>query len=265
MTCPYCGADIQDQAVLCVHCGEQLSSQPTQPVLRNTKICPKCGNECHKDAVICVKCGTMFAKETHPTKNKKPKKTHNKEKRIAFACLSAIFFALAHWEIVFNGIRQVMRLQEKVDLTYIIPLILIFAGLIIFAKKKNPLPSIGFTAFTVCLVVFKIMGITKYGWNNYVIIELLEFCGYILLALVLLSKKQTKIWFLPSILITAGSVFSIIAMRDWNFSFMIFIRFSYDEIANIIASIFVCLLAKYSNKPAEINQSEASFMVDSEN
>ena len=122
MTCPYCGSEIHDQAVLCVHCGKQLSSQFAQNVPKETKTCPNCGSECYKDAVICVKCGTAFTKNEQLNKNITSRRKNNKGKQAAFAILSVIFYALSTGGGLYYAFTYSF---EVIDLTYLIPEILV--------------------------------------------------------------------------------------------------------------------------------------------
>ena len=253
MICPNCGAEVHDQAVLCVHCGNQLVSHPVQTGSTNFKTCPACGNECHKDAVVCVKCGTAFAKEK-PSAKAKPQ--NDKGKRIAFAILSAIFFAAAYGMSIISNIRSAIYGKEFIGLLVAIPLLIAFIGLIIFAKKRNPLPSIGLAAFALYVGVVTVISLVSNGFYSSFIGRLLAVIGYLLLAVVLIAKKETKAWFLPAIIITASCVYFMILNRElyysgWyysSFDFGRFIRYTYNEIAEIIASVFMCLLAKYAKK-----------------
>lgn len=54
MFCRNCGAQMHDEAVVCIQCGVPKGS--------GNKFCDKCGAETHPDAVVCVRCGCSFAK-----------------------------------------------------------------------------------------------------------------------------------------------------------------------------------------------------------
>lgn len=52
--CNRCGCQLQDEAVVCVRCGQSV------PVIHQTdgmKFCSHCGNQIHQQAVICPFCG----------------------------------------------------------------------------------------------------------------------------------------------------------------------------------------------------------------
>jgi uncharacterized RDD family membrane protein YckC len=53
MYCRSCGKELDDKAVICVHCG----AKP----MKGNKHCPTCGNETGPKAEYCIKCGTNLA------------------------------------------------------------------------------------------------------------------------------------------------------------------------------------------------------------
>lgn len=61
--CHFCGAEIVDEAVLCVHCNSYLEDKKAVTNNDSYVVCPKCQNKCIKDAVICVECGEPLIKE----------------------------------------------------------------------------------------------------------------------------------------------------------------------------------------------------------
>lgn len=60
-TCPYCGEEININAIKCKHCGEFLNeNQQEQTTEPETKICPFCGEEIAYKAVKCKHCGEFL-------------------------------------------------------------------------------------------------------------------------------------------------------------------------------------------------------------
>ena len=63
-TCPFCGEEININAIKCKHCGEFLKkNQQEQTTEPETKICPFCGEEIAYKAVKCKHCGEFLNKE----------------------------------------------------------------------------------------------------------------------------------------------------------------------------------------------------------
>lgn len=63
-TCPYCGEEININAIKCKHCGEFLNeNQQEQTTEPETKICPFCGEEIAYKAVKCKHCGEFLNKQ----------------------------------------------------------------------------------------------------------------------------------------------------------------------------------------------------------
>lgn len=60
-TCPYCGEEINVNAIKCKHCGEFLEEKKEK--VTGTKACPFCGEEILASAVKCKYCGE-FLNET---------------------------------------------------------------------------------------------------------------------------------------------------------------------------------------------------------
>ncbi len=55
MYCRNCGSNIDDKAVVCVHCG-------CRPI-DGTKYCPKCGAATSEEQIVCLNCGCSLKKE----------------------------------------------------------------------------------------------------------------------------------------------------------------------------------------------------------
>jgi len=57
--CGNCGAEIADEAVVCIKCGCSVGKviPNKQTAIQKTKFCGNCGAEILNEAVICVKCG----------------------------------------------------------------------------------------------------------------------------------------------------------------------------------------------------------------
>lgn len=69
--CANCGAQVENEAVICPYCGSkqtegvaQASASQTQ-----TKFCTNCGAEIHAEAVVCPKCGCKQTTETDSDNN----------------------------------------------------------------------------------------------------------------------------------------------------------------------------------------------------
>ena len=65
MFCRNCGAEMSNEAAICVKCGV--------PVGKGNQFCPVCGGETHPEAVVCVKCGASLEKSAQVTEGEKSK------------------------------------------------------------------------------------------------------------------------------------------------------------------------------------------------
>ena len=61
MFCHNCGKEVNDNAVVCIHCGCSLNSKSVNAVGSHVapkkQFCPHCGQEVNGDAVVCIHCG----------------------------------------------------------------------------------------------------------------------------------------------------------------------------------------------------------------
>ena len=55
--CPYCGEEIDSNAVVCPICGEQLEAEENTV---EKKVCPFCGEEIDSNADVCPYCGEQL-------------------------------------------------------------------------------------------------------------------------------------------------------------------------------------------------------------
>ena len=74
MFCKHCGKEIDDKAVVCIHCGllvEPVASVQTEIKKPAVKFCSSCGKELNPDAVICVNCGVAVGQNLIEAPKKK--------------------------------------------------------------------------------------------------------------------------------------------------------------------------------------------------
>lgn len=237
--CPFCKAEILDEAVYCVHCKNNLTNMPEQPEQqkKDKKICPVCGNECHKDAVICVKCGRSFSN------TKLPLKKNNKKAITTF--LQALAIILWGAGFCYFDIRFLYYQGANIDtLSRLLPALLVFVGLFLQLFKKNPLPSIGLAAYGIRYLV---VAVSCVGDGNYLgmLLCFIFAAALIMIALSLLGVFPKKLWFIPAILLTLYCIFQCFDFI-WRYSYSIGILFS-DICYYIIPIVWgwiICFLSK---------------------
>ena len=64
--CVECGHEIDKDTVFCTTCGvkQPKNTQPTIPVVKQTKTCVNCGAPLDDDSVFCTECGAKIKGET---------------------------------------------------------------------------------------------------------------------------------------------------------------------------------------------------------
>lgn len=215
--CPFCGSEIVDEAILCVHCNSYLEGEKN--VVNNSDyiICPNCKNECIKDAVICVQCGNPLAEQT----NNKQKKEGGAFK-IAAVALFIVDFVLSAVTVFGYFYHGYTLYQYQILIPSVISMItavMIIVGLM--AAKNNKLIGTAFCLEVIKNVIVLILTI----WNNGVIITFGEMLlsvatgmvfgnlEIILMAIMFLSKKEIlhKVWFLPFVIYTASCTMTIVS------------------------------------------------------
>ena len=69
--CEKCGAEMHDEGVMCVKCGNMTSNnQNSKPKVETTeKYCTKCGGKVSSESTICVHCGCLLGKNVFSSKN----------------------------------------------------------------------------------------------------------------------------------------------------------------------------------------------------
>lgn len=103
MFCRHCGKEIDDAAVVCIHCGLQV--EPLGPARKEinkpaAKYCSCCGKELIAGAVICINCGVAVAQTSEA-----PKKKLN-----AFGLTGFILSVCSVWGGALFGILPVLAL-----------------------------------------------------------------------------------------------------------------------------------------------------------
>lgn len=76
MYCRNCGAQIDDKAEFCIHCGVAPRN--------GNKFCPNCGSETPELAVVCVKCGILLSENKRNCSSQKDPSLSEKNGIVAF-------------------------------------------------------------------------------------------------------------------------------------------------------------------------------------
>ena len=143
--CPFCGAEIHEQAVMCVHCNATLEQPPAASAKSDVNLCPNCGNECIKEAIICVKCGQSLEKKPQPKNNSVAgdKKSSNAGKVVAIiAIISGLVGVIGNVANLISSITYSFDVATVIfNLIYLAGSALVFAGFII--RKNSILPAPG--------------------------------------------------------------------------------------------------------------------------
>lgn len=185
MFCKNCGAEIPDNAVVCMKCGVLAGD--------GDRYCPNCGAEPDSKAVVCVKCGCALKSFSH--KDRAQGKTHVTLKKSIQACYSkyATFsgracraeywywclfniiimlsaFALAAFFVALRPIIQPNATQDAAACV-IIGMIFYFGGLL-WVIFGNLLPSLAVS-------VRRLHDTNRSGW--WLLISLLPLIGRIIL------------------------------------------------------------------------------------
>ena len=72
MICSNCGFTNEDDAQLCVICGETLTPSTPQPAATEEQLCPECGHKGESWLGLCPKCGVLMTNSTSDQGNTQP-------------------------------------------------------------------------------------------------------------------------------------------------------------------------------------------------
>lgn len=201
--CPYCNAEILDEAVFCVHCQSPLTSNVAEETSSDINKCPHCGNECDKNAILCVKCGGLLEKKANKNKNNT---SSGKEKIIYIINIVLCALGAVGSIIILFDYRSLYNFVTAIGAA------VVFVGLII--GKKNIIPAIGYFISTVATVITVINNI-RYNLDETLIFILVPLMASvvqsILVALLYLGNKTLKkSWYIPAVLCFVISVIYVI-------------------------------------------------------
>lgn len=213
--CPFCGSEIVDEAILCIHCNSYLEDEKNVVANSDYIVCPNCKNECIKDAAICVQCGKPLAKQM----NNKQKKDGSAFK-IAAVALFIVDFVLSAFT-VFGYFYYGYTLYQVVvpAIVSMITAVMIIVGLM--ADKNRKLIGIAFCLEVVKNIIVFVINILSNDVNvtfGEMLLSVVTgmFFGnleIILMAIMFLSKKEIlhKVWFLPFVIYVASCIMTVVS------------------------------------------------------
>ena len=262
-TCHSCGAELHEQAVLCIHCGASQEVIPVVDVVNNVNTCPYCGYGCHKDAIICVNCGKSLVRKENNVASKHQISGKGKKAISVIAIILFVSQTLANLLQIEKQIEQLTYGYMETFIPYIITVIsyiLILIGFII--RKNNKLPGIGFLLSVVSVGFSLVSCLADFG---FVIEDGLLAAGYVLsiarniiIATMYFSKNEAvrKIWFIPVFIVVLRCVISVFFEYFDSYYFgaadvmMIVVSYIYT----LLTTIFACLNAKMNWTSSKIEE-----------
>lgn len=111
MRCPYCGKDLENDSVFCIHCGKKISVMQEQPMQPSGINCPSCGTKNETGSLFCVGCGSSLTGNPQSLKPQKgnTEKNSNKIVIVVIVVLAAVLALTAvgvGGYILFDSISQ---------------------------------------------------------------------------------------------------------------------------------------------------------------
>lgn len=201
--CPFCNAEIFDEAIFCVQCKSSLPTNEVASTNPNVKICSACGNECDNNAILCVKCGTLLDNKVNTNNNQ----VKGKERIVSIiAIVLCAIGALSGIIVVISSLVDGSYFANIISsIVSAIGAIVVTVGLI--AGKKNKLPAIGyFISALSTLISVLISG----GVISYKLLSIFSIIQVVLVALLYLGNKSIeKLWVAP---IALSLVLSVVYM-----------------------------------------------------
>ena len=268
--CPFCGAEVHEMAVMCVHCKAMLNAAPTMPNVSDANICPNCGNECIKEAIICVRCGQSLEKNKTPVNNQPvaKKKRDGIDKTVG---VGAICFAIIG---IISGISSLFSVfSYGYELTIITTLISFIGSICVcmgfIIRKNNVLPGIGYIITMLSSVLGFVLGRIVFARTMTLIslvIITIAIVQNVLMATLYFNKKPDgrKLWFVPVILAAVIMIINVIAnFADGYyysgyyytlFVWQIFVKDILMRIGTVVGILLACANAKLNwHKPATVS------------
>lgn len=252
--CSSCGAQIHENAVICVSCGAaQTSAAPAVP--NGKKFCPVCGNESIKEAVICVKCGSPFAPQTATQGRPVRQKTPASPAKIV-SVIAIVLAAFGLLSILASVITLLVNSASVSPVNMLISAAVSVCTLVGFIKMKNNiLPGVGYMLSAVSTFITFITNIVEYEYFS--LATLISVVQIVLLALLFINKKPNgrKLWYLPVILAGVVALISIIeSLADGRFEYSYYYSSSFmweafiPYVASLIGSVFGILVSALNAK-----------------